>query len=534
MDGNSSKAKIKKAGTLDYKQTVFVGFAFFLICAFWQAYDSLIPKILTDKFGMKQGISGVIMALDNILALFMLPLFGAISDKYNSKRGRRTPFIIWGTVIAAVAFVFLSLADSMQLKDLDKVTIENPTALETLYDADLTIKTPDGETVNICDTFTREEFTGFTMYEEGSNEVRVEYTNYVVPARQVYAWNVTKTNPVNLVFFMVLLMVCLISMSIFRSPAVALMPDVTIKPLRSKANAIINLMGTAGGIIILILGIVLGTGKTANALMGYGLFFAIVSGIMIISLIIFLLKVNEPALVKKMEKESRELGIADEDEDTDEKNSDETQDESGTKHLSGPEFKSLLLILASVVLWFMGYNAVISKYSVYAGKVLNVDFNTTLLIAQGAAIISYLPVGVISSKFGRKKTILGGIVMLAVAFCTASFLRAGSSVVVMNVLFALAGIGWAYINVNSFPMVVELSKSGDVGKYTGFYYTASMAAQTVTPILSGVLMDIKFTTLFPYATVFVVLAFVTMCLVKHGDSIPGKKKDILENFDIDD
>jgi MFS family permease len=104
----------------------------------------------------------------------------------------------------------------------------------------------------------------------------------------------------------------------------------------------------------------------------------------------------------------------------------------------------------------------------------------------------------------------------------------------MNVMFALAGIGWATINVNSFPMVVELCKGGDVGKYTGYYYAASMAAQAITPFLSGIFMDnFGFTSLFPYATIAGGLAFFTMLFVKHGDAKPIRKKG-LEALDVDD
>ena len=190
----------------------------------------------------------------------------------------------------------------------------------------------------------------------------------------------------------------------------------------------------------------------------------------------------------------------------------------------------------SVALWYFGYNAVTSKYAVYAGNILNMDYNTTLLIAQGAAIIAYLPAGIVASKIGRKKTIMAGVVMLAGAFAAASFMRAGSPVIVMNILFALAGIGWATINVNSFPMVVEMCSGSDIGKYTGFYYTASMSAQIVTPMLSGFFMDLDgvgMTVLFPYAAVFAGLAFLTMAFVRHGDSKP-KAKDGLEALDIDD
>ena len=517
---------------LNYKRTVFVGFAFFLIWVFWQAYDTIIPKILTDKFGMNQANSGIIMALDNILALFMLPLFGTISDRCKSRQGRRTPFIMIGTIAAAILLVALSFVDSMQLKNISAVSaIDDPAALGILYDAekDETLQTPENESFVLAETISREEFCAIVSQTEdpetGKAETNEAYHDYVVPARQHYAQQQTEKNPKALILFIGILLLLLIAMSVFRSPAVALMPDVTIKPLRSKANAVINLMGTAGCILVLILGMVFATGAIRNTLMNYTVFFSIVAGIMLLSLLLFRLKVDEPRFVREMEEESRKYGLETE----------EGDDESGSRKLSAAERRSLFLILASVVFWFMGYNAVTSKYSVYAGKVLAQDYNSTLMIANAAAIVSYLPVGMLASRIGRKKSILIGIVMLAVSFFTASFLREGSPAMLMNVIFALAGIGWATINVNSYPMVVELSRGGDVGRYTGFYYTASMAAQTVTPYFSGMLMDkAGMTSLFPYATVFVLLASVTMLFVRHGDSKPLPVQSRLEHFGAGD
>lgn len=499
---------------LNYKRTIFVGFAFFLISAFWQGYDTIIPKILTDKFGMSQSWSGAIMGLDNILALFMLPLFGMLSDKCKSPRGRRTPFIVTGALIATAFLIILSFADSMQLKQVSAVAPTNPTAQETLYDADLSITTPDGETIAIKEQFSKDEYEAITL-TTADGDTNPEYTDYVVPARQAYAAQVVAGDKTPLIIFMAILLMILLSMSTFRSPAVALMPDVTIKPLRSKANAVINLMGAAGGIIVLVMGTVFGTGKAINALMSYKLFFVCIAGLMLVALAIFLWKVKEPKLVKNMHEESRKYNIEEGDGD----------DGAGGRKLTKAEKRSLFLILASVVLWFFGYNAVISKYSVYASSVLNLDYNTTLTIATGAAILSYLPVGMVASKIGRKKTILAGIIILGTAFLCASFIRAGSSTLVMNILFAAAGVGWATINVNSYPMVVELSQGSEVGKYTGFYYTASMAAQTLTPLISGLFMDkVSMTTLFPYGCVFVLLAFITMLFVKHGDNRPTPVK----------
>ena len=298
------------------------------------------------------------------------------------------------------------------------------------------------------------------------------------------------------------------------------------KPLRSKANAIINLMGTAGGILVLVLGMLFGTGKAKNALMDYTVFFAIVAGIMMVGLAIFLWKVREPRWAKEMNEESARLGLD---------NMEKPETDIVQRTLTRGERISLFLILASVVFWFMGYNAVTSKYSVYASTVLNVDYNSTLLIAQAAAIVSYLPVGILSSKLGRKKMILGGVVILGASFFFASFMSAESPDAVkqllMPLLFAAAGVGWATINVNSYPMVVELSRGSNVGKYTGFYYTASMSAQVITPILSGLFLDyISWRTLFPYAAAFVALAFVTMLFVRHGDAKPEARETVLEGI----
>ena len=498
---------------LDYKRTFFVGFAFFLICTFWQAYDTIVPKILTDKFGLGQTVSGAVMAIDNVLALFLLPMFGSLSDKCKSKSGKRTPFIVAGTIIACVAFVCMSFADNAQLKKIEAVSPDSEQALTVLYDAELSVKDPDGNAVQICEKFSKEEFISIEMYDEDEN-ITAEYTNYVVPARQAYAQKITREDPSAFILFMVLLLLTLVSMATFRSPAVSLMPDVTAKPLRSKANAVINLMGAVGGIIVLILGIVFKTGASENALMSYTGFFATIAGVMLVSLLIFKITVNEPRFVAEMEEQSRKSGI----DMSDGEKTKASENGTGSGKLSRPEFVSLIFILVSVVFWYMGYNAVISKYSVYASTVLNLDYNMTLTIASAGAIVSYIPVGLISSVIGRKKTVIAGIIFLGTAFFAASFVRSGTSIFLMNALFVLAGIGWATINVNSYPMVVELSRGGDIGKYTGFYYTASMAAQTITPIISGFFMDIKMTSLFVYATVCVLLALFTMMFVKHGDS----------------
>ena len=426
---------------LNYKRTILVGMAFLSISAFWQLYDNVVPLILKNTFQMRDDLSGVIMALDNILALFLLPLFGKLSDKVSTPLGKRRPFIFFGTACAVVLMNLLPV---------------------------------------------------------------MEHKMALLP-------------------FIILLGLLLIAMGTYRSPAVALMPDVTPKPLRSKGNAIINLMGALGGVFTLaVTGMLVGT--QADGRPDYQPLFIAVSLLMVAAVLVLLFFVKENKLAAEARRINDELDAGSNDEAA------EASTESAGA-LPADKRRSLMLILFSVFFWFMGYNAVTSKYSVYAGKVLSLDYNSTLLVANVAAILFYIPVGIIASKIGRKKTILIGIGMLATSFCIASFLREGSSAMLMNCMFALAGIGWATINVNSFPMVVELSRGSDVGRYTGFYYTASMAAQTVTPYFSGLLMDrIGMTSLFPYATVFVAAAFITMLLVKHGDSKPIPSGSRLEQL----
>ena len=478
---------------LNYKRTILVGFAFFLISAFWQAYDAIVPLALTNHFGLPQSVSGVVMSIDNILAVFMLPIFGALSDKVMTKLGRRTPFIIVGTISAVASFILMTVVNGIQLKALaNSGIVDRYNDALAAYNATVEIDASTAEKV-------------FDAAKEALKNDALE---------------LTLSNIWPLVGFIGILLIVLIAMATFRSPAVALMPDVTVKPLRSKANAIINLMGTAGGIIVLLFSSVFKI--TSNPYMSFTAYVVATCIVMLVGLSIFLATVKEKKWAEEMEEDSERLGLNDVAESTNE----------GNRSLGKDELKSLFLILASVALWYIGYNSITSKYSVYSTNVLGVNYGLTLIVAQAAAIVSYIPVGIVASKFGRRKTILAGITMLTTAFFIGNFIGEGASPLVMYPIFALAGIGWATINVNSFPMVVELAKGGEVGKYTGYYYTASMAAQIVAPILSGALydlFDILFgkgngmrIVFFAFGTIFVALSFVTMFFVKHGDAKPEK------------
>ena len=441
---------------LNNKRTVLIGLAFLSICAFWQMYDNIIPLILTNTFHMDETISGVIMAADNVLALFLLPFFGALSDRTSTRIGRRMPFILFGTVWAVVLMNILPVIDN---------------------------------------SFAREN------------------------------------SAVKLVLFVVTLGLLLVMMGTYRSPAVALMPDVTPKPLRSKANAIINLMGAVGGIFYLAVAAVMYPNEKTAGLshVDYQPLFIVVSALMAVSVLVLYLTIREPKLAEEeraYEAEHPEQQLAED-------------DGSGNEVLPGEVKRSLAFLLVSISLWFIGYNAVTTWFTVYVGEVMGQGLggaSTCLLIATGGAIVSYLPLGAAASRIGRQKTIKGGVCLLAACFLLGYFLTTRYTQInaVMFVVFALVGLAWAAINVNSLPMVVEMCKGSDIGKFTGYYYTFSMAAQVVTPVLSGwLLKHVGYTTLFPYAAFFVACSFVTMCFVRHGDSKVVAKKGIEAFADMD-
>lgn len=421
---------------LNYKRTLLIGLAFLSISAFWQMYDNIIPLILKNTFHMKETMTGVIMAGDNVLALFLLPIFGALSDKVDTKIGKRMPFILGGTALAVILLLVLPYADQTQ----------------------------------------------------------------------------------NLVLFVGGLFMLLISMGLYRSPAVALMPDLTPKPLRSKGNAVINLMGAIGGLYALVMiKVMVGAGERPNY---YPLFISIAAFMTICVLILFL-TIKEKKLGEEIVTDNEE---------------DDIPVVSSTAELPKEVKRSLIFILFSVALWFTAYNAVTTAFSRYATIIWKMEgggYANCLMVCTVAAIISYIPIGFISAKIGRKKSILLGIILLGICFGAAGFFNAYHPI--MNLFFGIIGFAWASIGVNSLPMVVEMCSAADVGKYTGYYYTFSMSAQVITPILSGFLLEhVSYRVLFPYAVFFAAMAFLCMTQVKHGDAKPIQKKSLLENFDVED
>ncbi len=217
-----------------------------------------------------------------------------------------------------------------------------------------------------------------------------------------------------------------------------------------------------------------------------------------------------------------------------------TIDENGNERLPRDVKRSLGFLLVSISLWFIGYNAVTTWFTKYAETKWSMslgDASLCLTVATVGAIVSYIPIGALASRIGRRKTILIGVATLAHCFAAGWLytMYVGVFSPVLFALFILIGFAWAAINVNSLPMVVEMCKGSEVGKFTGYYYTFSMAAQTVTPITAGwLLSNVGYETLFPYAALFVAASFVTMLFVRHGDNTIASKKSLLENFDVED
>lgn len=450
---------------LNKKTTILVGLAFLSICAFWQMYDSLVPLILTNHFQLDETWSGVIMAADNVLALFLLPLFGSFSDRVNTRLGKRMPFILLGTAAACILMNLLPLL-----------------------------------------------------------------------ANRYY----TQPSPGYQIAFIAVLGLLLIAMGTYRSPAVALMPDVTPKPLRSKGNAVINLMGAIGGLLYLgaaallyskaqepryTLGYV--DGKTP--VLDYRLLFGVVSGIMVVSVAVLALTIRENRLSRKNE----EYEAAHPEENY------AALDSQGKEVLPKPVKRSLGFLLVSIALWYIGYNGVTTWFTTYISRVMGEGIggaSTCLLVATGGAIVSYIPIGMVASRIGRRKTILAGAALLAACFFVGFLVTANATAITppMYLLFVLVGLAWAAINVNSLPMVVEMCQGSQVGKFTGYYYTFSMAAQVVTPIVAGwLLKNVSYKVLFPYAAFFVACSFVTMLFVRHGDNRVEAKRG-LDAYDLPD
>ena len=419
---------------LNVKRTCQIGFAFFGILLLWQVYDSWCPTFLTDLFAHRmygltsaelkasapdkilnvQWLVGIIMACDNLAALILLPIFGNLSDRTKTPIGKRMPYILVGTFVAAVAFPFIPL-----------------------------------------------------FFHQN-----------------------------NMAGMIIMMGIVLIFMMMYRNPAVALMPDITPKPLRAKANGIINIMGYLGGGFATILGVFLKLSDYINVtdrsskMWIIEIPFIVASVLMVISALVLFFTVKENKIEEEMKDElaEGERLAAIENPATDE------------GPMSPANRRMLLAILGAEFLWFMSDNAIGTYIGNYVIYYLNAASSATMILTLGgglASALGFLIAGGIAEKVGRKWTVSSGLIISFLATMIMIFVRPTGKVVgehgefsfpaILFGVWALKGFGMALVHNCSFPMVVELCTSKKIGKFTGYYYAASMSAQTVTPVLLGLI-----------------------------------------------
>lgn len=389
---------------LNLKNTVYASLAFGWITIFWFGYDTLIQTINISTFGLRAPISGLILAIDNIMGLFILPLFGWLSDRTKTKYGKRTPYIILGTAISMVGFFFVA----------------------------------------------------FFAYRQ------------------------------SLYGYLIALIITLFGMSAYRSPALSLVPDITPEPLRSKANAVSNLVSALFNLVA----VALVTPFLVQKYIQVNNYYPIVIGIMASTFItvgFFIFKVKEPQL---LEQHSQQLQKA--------QQTPAEQQPAPALCTAKTCIRNKLLLLTTIFFFYMAYNALVSNFTNYAHYVLALEFRSLpLIVVMGGAIIGFALTPKITKLLGRKKTIVSGYIIMIGAFILAALLIMPfalwipklASTIVMNICFALAGFGYGFVMVNIYPMFLEYSGSAKIGQGTGIYAMSMTAAMVITPIVSGLLIE---------------------------------------------
>ena len=514
---------------LDFKRTLKVGFAFLGIMLFWEVYDYIMPLILSNYFGLSTSEYGIIMGLDNLLSIFLLPMFGALSDKaIKAKYGRRTTFIFWGSIAAAVSVVFLMIMELLQYRQIAGTALLD---IQAIIDAANKAGQPltDADKATIQGYISQLVASGYVDASFVTNAfANNEFIQAVSTIQVQVARNVMSANPTFLIMFILALLCILVAMASYRSPAIALMPDVTPKPLRSQANALITFMGGVGGALSIVVYKIFGAKKYESHIA----LWLVTAGLLLVILALYLIFVKEKKFVALREQEEIEHNVVDEEEE---------EAKHGMTKLPKDKFISLLLILGTVFLWFMGYNCVRSHMSVYATNYLNFDqgFVGTVNLFNGiGGAVALIPCAYLAAKIGRKKTIFVGLAIAAAAFIPSFFMTANTPGVkiLFPLCFILSGFGMVFINVNTLPMVTELSKGSNVGKYTGYYYVSSMTAQAITPYFAGLVMGDNISHwnwMFVYSVVLIAAATITTAFIKHGDAKAEKATGIVDIINQD-
>ena len=472
MDNQTKEQKPLK---LNYKRTFIIGFAFFGILLLWQVYDSWCPTFLTELFSKALNITnakevqylvGIMMAMDNLAALILLPIFGKLSDKTHTKIGKRMPYILIGTLVCAIAFPFIPV---------------------------------------------------FFHYN-------------------------------NLVGTIIMMGIVVTFMMMYRNPAVSLMPDMTPKPLRSKANGIINIMGYIGGACATIVGIFfvlsqyLGTKKVTwqtNNIWAIEVPFLLASVLMVISALVLFFSINENKIEEEMKDE---LALGEELAAVENKIEDD-------KPMSKANKRMLIFILIAEFFWFMADNGIatfMGNYTIYYLKASTSSNMINTIVGGIGSVIGFAFGGIIAEKIGRKWTVVSGLALSLLSYlfwvvASFTFLQgaagSGTFPFIIYVIWFIKGLGMSLVHVNSFPMVVELCSSKKIGAFTGYYYASSMASQTITPIALGSLMlidGLDFGFLPIYALGCLTISTIVFMFVKNIKTNKVKISKGLEAFDQED
>ena len=428
---STNKTALKQAGKLDYKAVALASLPFMGMISFWQVFDGIVPKMLTGTFGLDNTVTGAVMAIDNVFGLFLLPLFGILSDRCASKLGRRTPFILIGSLIATVAVPLIAFANGAR----------------------------------------------------------------------------------SLPFFIFSVLLTLFAICMYRTMTVAVVADITPRPLRTKANSIQKIVGYAGtGVMLVAIAVMVPKGDNPN----YVPLFMLQALMILGAAVVYIIRVREPKLVQKMHDDSLTMGIKESEIDV----SDDPADGGRAKITDRSVLFSVVMILAATFFYYMSYNAMTTNISRYADMFFNMEggsfaiINITTIVG---ALASYVPLANLSLKIGRKKVgLITGVIMVvapAIIWFAPGFSPA------MYLVFLLQGVALGGFDLCIFTMLLEVVDSNSVGRYSGYYYTVSMAAQVATPILSGMVMDVAPTMLFGYITLMGVGLLAAMALTKHGDTI---------------
>lgn len=331
-------------------------------------------------------------------------------------------------------------------------------------------------------------------------------------------------------------------MSLWRAPVVALMPDLTPPQLRSEGNAVINLMGGLGGLVGMVAGTIVtviykarGVAITAeNEEQIYPYVFLIGAVVMIAGMLVLLFFVKEQD--SRIEVKAQRNQASQEKSDKAAAKAQKKAERAAAKaSLSSGERKSLVFMLMGLFFLFCGTNAIQTYFSLFAAEILGkTTSQATIMMAVFAicSAIAALPAGKCGKKFGRKKTILAGLVVFMIVF---ALYVATRSFALIWVALILGGAANMFITVNTLPLVLEIGGLDKVGTFTGYYYTATFSAQIASPILYGVIRMLSGTymSLFWYAPVVFVLSILCILVVKHGEAIPQEIIDKVEEENAD-